>query len=400
VTSNDEVDLAVGLRDCAIGVAPFGRWWWSPLLAVVVAGTVVVLVTSIITPVVSLVVVTIITVIITTIAFAVIAPVVAVVATVVVTSVIAAVVAVIITSIPIVVVSVGSTITIISSIRSTVTIVEALTTIAVVVVVAPSLLGGRWYSKGTLQLLALPHGVLGIAVKLTLVVHDHVEVTFEEGGRSWWICHIGFARSLARPGASIIMVFSVEVMHYRVLRVNQFVDVGHEVANGFCVGFVDLFKQLYVGDSLFVVGDDVVVFKTCKGVAVLEVAIGVFTESFITSHPHSREVVSIARAVLGCMVVGRKETGQSCPGGDVLCWEVVEPQEWCLALHKGEVSRHVVFVTSRGTRHILGSERLSYFSIEGLKSLGYLIIRKRREKAGKLLTAPGLADGAWLAGMT
>jgi hypothetical protein len=43
---------------------------------------------------------------------------------------------------------------------------------------------------------------------------------------------------------------------------------------------------------------------------------------------------------------------------------------------------------------ILESERLSYFSIEGLKSLGYLIVRRRREKAGKLLTAPGLADGA------
>jgi hypothetical protein len=44
--------------------------------------------------------------------------------------------------------------------------------------------------------------------------------------------------------------------------------------------------------------------------------------------------------------------------------------------------------------HILGSERPSYFSIEGLKSLGYLIVRGRREKARKLLTAPGLADGA------
>jgi hypothetical protein len=44
--------------------------------------------------------------------------------------------------------------------------------------------------------------------------------------------------------------------------------------------------------------------------------------------------------------------------------------------------------------HILGSKRLSYFSIEGLKPLGYLIIWRHREKAGKLLTAPGLADGA------
>jgi hypothetical protein len=44
--------------------------------------------------------------------------------------------------------------------------------------------------------------------------------------------------------------------------------------------------------------------------------------------------------------------------------------------------------------HILGSERLSYFSIAGLKSLGYLIVRRCRENSGKLLTAPGLADGA------
>jgi hypothetical protein len=68
------------------------------------------------------------------------------------------------------------------------------------------------------------------------------------------------------------MVFSVEVMHYRILCVNQFVDVGHEITNDFCVGFVDLLKQLDVGDSLFVVGDDIVIFDTCKGVAVLESA--------------------------------------------------------------------------------------------------------------------------------
>jgi hypothetical protein len=103
---------------------------------------------------------------------------------------------------------------------SMVTIVKALATVAIVVAVASGLLGGRWYSKGALQLLALCHGVLGVAVELALIIHDHIEVTLKEGGRSWWICHIGFARSLARPGASVIMVFSVEVVHYRVLRVN------------------------------------------------------------------------------------------------------------------------------------------------------------------------------------
>jgi hypothetical protein len=191
--------------------------------------------------------------------------------------------------------------------------------------------------------------VLGVAVELALVVHDHIEVTFEEGGRFWWICNIGFTGSLARPSASIIVVFSVEVMNYRILSVDQFVDVGHEVANGFCIGFVDLLEQLDVGDSLFVVGNDVVVFDTCKDVAVLEVAVSVLAESLITSHPYSEEVVSIARTIVGRLVVGREEARQSRPGGDALYWEVVEPHEWCLAHHEGGVSGHVAFMASKGT---------------------------------------------------
>jgi hypothetical protein len=148
--------------------------------------------------------------------------------------------------------------------------------------------------------------VLSIAVELALVVHDHIEVTFEEGGRSWWVCYVGFAGPLARLGASFIMIFSIEIVHYRVLSVDQFVDVGYEVANGFGVGFVDLFEQFDVGDSLFLVSNDVVIFDTCEGVAVLEVAVSVFLESFIASHPYSSEVVSIARTIVGCLVVGRE----------------------------------------------------------------------------------------------
>jgi hypothetical protein len=90
------------------------------------------------------------------------------------------------------------------------------------------------------------------------------------------------------------------------LSVNQFVDIVHEVANGFGVGFVDLLEQLDVGDSLFVVGNDVVIFDTCEGVVVLEVAVSVFSESFIASHSYSREVVSIARTIVGRLVVGRE----------------------------------------------------------------------------------------------
>jgi hypothetical protein len=338
-TSDDEVDLAVGFLEHTIGVAPFGRRRRRPLFPVVVLAIVVVLAMSIIASVVVTIIVAIVMMITS------VTPVGAVIATV----VIAAIVAVIITSIPIVVARIGSTVTVISSIRSTVTVVEALTTIAVVVVVAPGFLGDRWYSKGTLQLLTLPHGVLGVAVELALVVHDHIEVTFEEGGRSWWICYIGFAGSLARPGASVIVVFSIEVVHYRILSVDQFVDVGHEVTNGFCIGFLDLLEQLDLGDSLFIVGNDVIVFDTCKGVAVLEVAVSILSESFITSHPYLGEVVSIARTIVGRLVVGCEEARQSRPGGDALCWEVVEPQEWCLAHHEGEVSGHVVFIASRGT---------------------------------------------------
>jgi hypothetical protein len=164
---------------------------------------VVVLVTLIIMPVISLVVVTIIMAIITTITSVVVTPVVVVIAPVIVTSVSMALVAAIITSIHIVITRMGPAVTVISLIISTITIVEALATVAIVVAVASGLLGGRWDSKGTLQLLALPHGVLGVTVELALVIQDHIEVTFEEG-MSWWICYIGFARSLARPGASII----------------------------------------------------------------------------------------------------------------------------------------------------------------------------------------------------
>jgi hypothetical protein len=204
-TADDEVDLAVGILECTIGVAPFGRWRWSSFLPIIVLAILVVLAMSIVVWIISPVV----------------APVVmAVIATVVVAPVIATVVTTIITSIPIIVARLGPAITVISSIRSTVTVVEPLAAVPVVVVVDPGPLGGRRDSKGVLQLLAPPHGVLGFTVKLALVIHDHVEVTFEERGRSWWIRHIGFARSLARPGASVVVVFYVEVVHHHVLSVD------------------------------------------------------------------------------------------------------------------------------------------------------------------------------------
>jgi type IV secretory pathway VirB6-like protein len=90
-TSDDEVDRAVGLLKHAIRVAPFGRWWWSLFLPIVVVVIVVVLATSIIASVVM--------------------PVVAIIATTVIASVIAAVVTAIITSIPVTTTRIGPTIT-------------------------------------------------------------------------------------------------------------------------------------------------------------------------------------------------------------------------------------------------------------------------------------------------
>jgi hypothetical protein len=177
---------------------------------------VVVLTTSVVAPIVLVVTALVIVVV----NLAIVTPVVAVVATIIVTSVIAAVVAAIVTSIPVVIATIGLAVTVITSIPSTVTVVEALINVLVVVVGALGLFGVSGYSKGTFQLLALPHGMFGVAVELALVVHDHVEVTFMECGRSWWIRHVGFAGSLARPVSSIIVIFVVKVVHHRILSVN------------------------------------------------------------------------------------------------------------------------------------------------------------------------------------
>jgi hypothetical protein len=122
------------------------------------------------------------------------------------------------------------------------------------------------------------------------------------------------------------VIFSVELVHHRILSVDQFVDVDHEVTDGVCVSFVDLLEQLDVGVPLLVISDDVFVFDTCEGVAVLKVAVGVLTESFITAHLYSGKVVSIARMIVGRLVVGREKVRKCCLGGDTLYWEIVEPQ--------------------------------------------------------------------------
>jgi hypothetical protein len=111
--------------------------------------------------------------------------------------------------------------------------------------------------------------------------------------------------------------------------------------------------------------------------------------------------VSVARTITGRLVVGREKVRECFLGGDALCWEIVEPQEWCLAHHKGEVSRHVVFIASRGA--CCDALHLEPYTWVGatvvLLNAWFEILRvsdhpRRRENAGKLLTAPGLADGA------
>jgi hypothetical protein len=149
--------------------------------------------------------------------------------------------------------------------------------------------------------------VLGVAVELALVIHDHVEVTFKEGGRSGWIGRIDLTRSLARPAATVVVVFSFEVMHHRILSIDKLVDVGHKVNDGVGVSFVDLLKELDVGDPLPIVGYDVFVFNNCEGVAILKVVVGLLSESFITPHPYSSEVMCVAGTIVGHLIVGCEE---------------------------------------------------------------------------------------------
>jgi hypothetical protein len=121
--------------------------------------------------------------------------------------------------------------------------------------------------------------MLGVTMELTLVIHDHVEVTLKEGGRSWWICYVGFAGSLVRPVSTVVVIFSVEVVHHYIFSVDYLIDISHEVGDGVGVSFMDLLKELDVCDSFLVVGDDVLVLDTRKGVAVLKVVVGVLSKS-------------------------------------------------------------------------------------------------------------------------
>jgi hypothetical protein len=80
-----------------------------------------------------------------------------------------------------------------------------------------------------------------------------------------------------------------------------------------CVSFRDLLKELDVGDAFLVISDDVFVLDTREGVAVFEVAVGILSKCLIASHPYSGEVVSVAMAIIGRLVVGHEKVRQCCP---------------------------------------------------------------------------------------
>jgi hypothetical protein len=165
--------------------------------------------------------------------------------------------------------------------------------------------------------------------------------------------------------------------------------------------FVDLLKKLDVGDSLLVVGNDVFIFHTCGSVAVLKVAVSLLSKSFVRPHPHSSMVMGVARTIVGCLVVGREEPRQG--------RQEVMHSAGRLSSHKSEVlpitrGKYPAMWSSLPPEacvvmlyilsQILGSERPSYFSMVVLKSLGYLIVPRRRENTKKFLTTPRLADRA------
>ena len=76
---------------------------------------------------------------------------------------------------------------------------------------------------------------------------------------------------------------------------------------------MDLLEELEVGDTLLVVGDDVVVLDTSKLVSVLEEPVGVVAERFASLHDDATQVVSVTRPVVGRLVVGSEQPRQTFP---------------------------------------------------------------------------------------
>jgi hypothetical protein len=148
---------------------------------------------------------------------------------------------------------------------------------------------------------------------------------------------------------------------------------------------MDLLEKLDVGDPFLVISDDVLVFDTREGVAVFEVSVGVLMESFVTSHPYSGEVVSVARMIIGRLVVGVKRRDSVAQEVMHSAGRLSSHKSGALPITRGkypamwsplppEARAVILYILS----HILGLERLSYFSMVGLKLLGYLIIWRHR----------------------
>jgi hypothetical protein len=106
----------------------------------------------------------------------------------------------------------------------------------------------------------------------------------------------------------VLSFVTFEIVHYYILCVDELIDVGHEVGDGFNAGFMDLLEELELGESLLVVVYDILILDSSKSVAVPEETVGVLSKSFTFPHLYLSEVVSVARVVVGCLVVRREES--------------------------------------------------------------------------------------------
>ena len=96
-------------------------------------------------------------------------------------------------------------------------------------------------------------------------------------------------------------------MDNSILGIDELVEIGHEVGNGRGTGLMDLLEELQVSDAFLVVLDDIFIFDTGKLVVVFEESVGVVSETLVSAHGHLCKVVSVARAVVGCLVVRNEQ---------------------------------------------------------------------------------------------
>ena len=275
------INNAGGSLKGAIGVARCRRWWWSALPAgwPLITATI-----AVVSTVVPMVIVTVIAMVITTIIVMAVATI--------------SVLVEVVTPIRSAVAIVGTAIVIVAMLRATVTFIESLWL--------------PWCTEPTFELFTVTHLMFGVGVELAKVVEHCVEVRRIEGRVLRCTRHEGLSRSLARPvrclrRQSTVCLVALEVMEDSILGITELVDVDHEVGDGGNTCLVDLLEELEVGDTLLVVGDDVVVLDASKLVPVLEEPVGVVAERFAGLHDDASKVVGVTGPVVGRLVVGSEQ---------------------------------------------------------------------------------------------